>query len=198
MKETVILFKNVINHPGQTVDTLREKSLRFFFILLGVNVVIAGALYGYGHFWMDPTRPLFWAFACAIGLLLAFFEGCYLGIYYIISKLVLKEGEAGTCVRIMGYYSLMAFTLYHLVASVVIIMLVPKHYYFIEVYFWDVSHIFLLFWIAALCVQGIQQLRSEREFRTMLKVFISLFIAYCIETALFLFLSRQIISLIYR
>lgn len=198
MKETLNLFKDVIRHPGRTVNTLQEKSLRLFLILLVINIIPAGALFGYCKFIMDPSILLFWVFAVLVGLLLCFFGGSIMGIYYSISKFLLKEEKAGTDTKVIGYYFFIVFTLYHIVATVVILILVPLHQYAIANFFYDVAHVILIFWIAALSVQAVQKLREETEFRTLLKVFFAVFGGYVVQSVLFLIISVQVINMIFR
>ncbi len=197
MKETYELFKNIIRNPGRTVEPLQKRSMRLFFILFIINTILAGALFGYSKFVMDPLSLSFWVVAVVIGLLLMIFMGIFLGIYYAVSKFLLREETPLNNVKTLGYYVLLVYTLYHLVATVLIVILIPLHQYYIAVSFWDISHVIILFWIAALCVQAIQKIRND-EFRTLLKVFSSLFCAYLIQTVLFIIISKQVINLIYR
>ena len=197
MKENLELIKNVIRHPGRTVEVLKDKPMGLGIVLLIINIVVSGALFGYSKFWMPPGSLLFWVFAPLVGLLFAIFLGVFQGLYYSISKFVLKEKE-NIGLKILTGYFLIVFSLYHIVAAAVITIAIPLHEYWVAIIFWDVSHVILLFWIAALCVQAIQKIREETEFRTMLKVFISLFGAYCIQMIVFIVLSTNIISLIYR
>ncbi|MHA1264685.1 MAG: hypothetical protein ACTSRS_05540 [Candidatus Helarchaeota archaeon] len=197
MRETIELFKNVIRHPGRTVEPLQEKPLTLGFILLIINIVMTGALFGYSKFWMDPGTVLFWILAPAFGIIFAIFFGIFEGLYYSISKFLLKEDQKRD-LRLIGGYFLIAFTLYHILSTIVNVILISLHEYYIAVWFWDVSHAAILFWIAALCVQALQKIREETEFRTMLKVFFSLFGAYCLQQIIFLILSQQVINLIYR
>ena len=198
MEETKKLFKDVIRYPGRTVAPLQEKSWRLFIILMLINIVPAGALFGIVRFIMDPSTWLFWVFALAVGLLPIIFLFSILEIYYCISRFILKEQDTTRDTKVMGYYFLIAYTLYHIVAAVVILILVPLHQYGIANWFWDVTHVLMVFWVAALCIQAIQQLRSETEFRTMMKVFISVFGGYIIQTVIFLILSKWVINLIFR
>jgi hypothetical protein len=197
MKDTLNLFKDVVRHPSQTVEVLKEKSLRLGLLLLLINIILSGGLFGYSKFVMDPSEALFWLLTVVVGMLFALFLGAYIGVYYSISKFVLKE-DKDIGLKVLSYYFLIAFTLYHIIATVFILIFIPLQEYYIAISFYDVSHVVLLFWIAALCVQGIQALRQEQEFRTMLKVFVSLFVGYCIQMIVFLIVSTQIIGLIYR
>jgi len=200
MKESgnLELIKNVIRHPGRTVEVLKDKSMSLSIALLVLNIVVSGVLFLYSKFWIAPDTLLFWGVAPVLGLFFAIFWGLFQGFYYSISRFILKEKE-NIGLRPISAYFLIAFSLYHLVAAAVIVMTVPIQEYAVASTFWELSQIFLLFWIAALCVQAIQQLRKEEtEFRTMLKVFTSLFGAYCIQMLLYLELAKVMVNLVFR
>ncbi len=197
MNENLELIKNVIRHPGRTVEALKDKSLGLGIVLLVINIVVSGALFGFSKFAIPVDSLISWGLAMIIGVLFLIFLGVFQGLYYSISRFVLKEKE-NIGLKLISYYFLFAFLLYHLVATVVILLTVPIQEYAIASIFYELSHIILLFWIAALCVQGIQQLREETEFRTMVKVFTALFGAYCIQMLVYLEVSKLVINAIYR
>ncbi|MHA1651552.1 MAG: hypothetical protein ACTSYB_15280 [Candidatus Helarchaeota archaeon] len=125
--------------------------------------------------------------------------GTFLGIYYGVAKLF-KEKEVSTSLKLIGYYFLLALTVYHLIGFLVIGVLISLHEYYIAIWFYDISKMLLLVWIAALCVQGIQRLQKEQgqEIRTLIKVFSSLFGSYALTTVTYLIVSSMLVNLVIR
>jgi len=197
MNENLDLFKKVITHPSQTVDKIQEKSWKLFVILLIGNCLLMGITYGICHFIVDIFVGVFWLLVVGFGLLLLIYLGSFLGIYFGVAK-ILKEKEIGKSLKLLGFYMICAFTLYHFVAIILIIVFITSHNSYLAVSFYDLSHLVLLFWIVALSVQGIQLLKKESEIRTLIKVFSSIFGAYTITTIVYLVLGALLATLVVR
>ncbi|MHA1358400.1 MAG: hypothetical protein ACTSRC_09820 [Candidatus Helarchaeota archaeon] len=195
MKDTIILFKNVIRHPRQTVVELNAKSWKLYIFLFLINGVFTGWLFFYSKFFIDPFSWLSLLGGLAVGTQLWSYLGLFQLLYYLISKFLFKQEEQK--IKVIGYYFLIAFTLYHLLALVVIGILMPLHQYGIVMGFYNIAHIVLIFWIGALCAQAVQQLCAGTELKTMLKIFPALFGSYALQTALMYLLGNLIIGVAY-
>ncbi len=196
---TLEFMKNLIKHPGQTVDVLKEKSRLLFLVLIAINAPICGILYVAGHFSINLSVMIFWIFSIIVGFIALLLPiGVYSLTYFSIAKLVLKENEVGRSIKVTTLYYLLAFTVVNLLLIPIAIVLVISYNYYLLVYIYDISHLILLFWIVALSAQGVQVLRKDSEFRTLMKVTISIFTAYIIGTLFYLWAAQVLISFIIR
>jgi hypothetical protein len=190
-------IKNFIFHPARTVEILKEKSRLLPILLLIINAPVFGLLYFSSHFIANLAIGIFWIFGSLIGIVLFIGVISYLVIYYLIAKLF-KEENVGSSVKIIGYYYILAYSLYHLIMiPIYVALLISFNYYFV-VLLYNYSHLILLFWIIALSTQGIYQLQKDSEFRSMLKIFSSFFISYIIVTIFELIAAAELISQIIR
>jgi hypothetical protein len=196
---TLEFMKNLIRHPGQTVDVLKEKSRLLFLVLIAINAPIFGFLYVAGHFSINLSVMIFWIFNIILGFIALLLPiGIYSLTYFSIAKLVLKENEVGKSIKVTTFYYFLAFTVVNLLLIPITIVLLLSYNYYLLIYIYDISHLILLFWIVALSVQGVQLLRKDSEFRTLMKVSISIFTAYIIGTLFYLRAAAILISYIIR
>lgn len=195
MKDTIRLFKNVIMHPGQTVTELDKKSWKLYVLLLLVNGALAGGLFFYSKFFVDPLSWLVLLGGPAVGVLLMTYLAVFQLLYYLISKFLLKEEQQK--IKLIGYYFLIAFTFYHLLAFVVIGILMPLNQYGMVMGFYNIGHLVLIFWIAALCAQAIQQLQGGPELKTIVKVFPALFGSYALQMLSMFVIGKILIGAAY-
>ncbi|MDD1776740.1 MAG: hypothetical protein LUQ65_01120 [Candidatus Helarchaeota archaeon] len=190
-------IKNLILHPAQTVDVLKEKSPWLLLILTIINAPVFGLLFLTTHFIVNLGIGIFWFFGVGIGIGLLITLGSYLGIYVLIAVLF-KEKNLGSSLKVIGYYFIIAFTLYHLITVPIFVALLVSFDYYLVVIFYNISHVILLFWILALSAQGIYKLQQDSESRALMKVFISLFSSWIIISIVTLIVAAELISLIIR
>jgi len=196
---TLEFMKNLIRHPGQTVDVLKEKSRLLFLVLIAINAPIFGLVWVAGHFIINLAAPIIWIFSIIFGLIALLLPiGIFSLTYFSIAKLVLKENEVGRSLKVTTFYYLLAFTVVNMLLIPIEIVSLVSHNYYLIVYIYDISHLILLFWIVALSVQGVQLLRKDSEFRTLMKVSISIFTAYIIGTLFYLRAAEIIVNYVIR
>jgi len=194
---TLEFIKNFILHPAQTVDILKEKSSWLLIILTLINAPVFGLLFLACHFIADLRFAIFWVLGVGIGIGLFITLGSYLGIYFLIATLF-KEKNLGSSVKVIGYYFVIVFTLYHLITVPIFVALLISFNYYLVVIFYNISHVILLFWILALSTQGIYKLQQDSESRALMKVFISLFSSWIIISVVALIVAADLISSIIR
>lgn len=195
MEENIKLFGKLIKHPEQIIEVLKEKSGWLLIALLLINGLLLGILYGISHFIISVLEVLFWVFAFVLGFItLILILGIFLGLNYVISKL-LKEESKESNIKVKGLLFLMAFTLYNLISLPIIIVFIRAHDYYLAVYYYDLSHLVLLFWIASLCVLGTQ---NDNEITNYVKIFTSLFTAYGCTTIFYLEVGKLLVMFVAR
>jgi hypothetical protein len=194
---TLEFIKNLILHPAQTVDILKEKSAWLLIILAIINAPVFGLLFLSSHFIANLGVGIFWIFGVGLGLGLLITLGSYLGIYFLIATLF-KEKSLGSSLKVIVYYFIIAFTLYHLITVPIFVALLISFNYYLVVIFYNISHVILLFWILALSTQGIYKLQQDSESRALMKVFTSLFGSWIIISIVALIVAAELISQIIR
>jgi hypothetical protein len=190
-------IKNLFLHPARTVDVLKEKSRLLLIVLLVINAPVFGILYFSTHFIANLAVPIFWIFGSLIGVVLFFAVGSYLCNYYLITKL-LKEKEIGSSVKVMGYYYILTYSLYHLIMIPIFVALLISFDYYLVVIIYNISHLILLLWIIALSTQAVYYLQKDSELRSALKVFTAFFISYILISIVVLIEAADLISRIIR
>lgn len=198
MRDTLELFTKIITDPGEFAEKSKDKSLYILLLLIPFNGFILGSLYIMSHFYVTTfLHPIFWIIAPLVGTLLSSQLGVFLGVYLLLAT-ICKDDKKSKSLRVLAFNFSIAYTLYLGLAAAVIFPFLFSHNWASAIYFYDISHVILNIWIAALCAQAIQKIREETEIRTLFKVFTSYFSAYGVGALLYLIFSAMLVVSIIR